>query len=46
MEKDYESLYEEAFKNKEDLTEFATDFSKGDNLLKDTLLNLYSDYGA
>lgn len=43
MEKDYESLYEEAFKNKEDLTEFATDFSEGDNLLKDTLLNLWNN---
>lgn len=43
MEKNYENLFEKAFNNKEDLTEFAVEFSEGDNLLKETLLNLWKN---
>ena len=35
--------FDAAFDNKEDLTEFANEFSEGDNLLKETLLNLWNN---
>ena len=43
MEKNYDLLFNDAFNNKEDLTEFAIAFSEGDDLLKETLLNLWNN---
>ena len=43
MTKDYDKLFKEAFINKKDMTEFATIFSEGDNLLKEALLNLWNN---
>ena len=41
MEKNYDALFNEAFDNKKDLTAFANEFSEGDDLLKNTLINLW-----
>ena len=43
MSKDYEALFNDTFDSNEDLTEFAIDFSEGDILLKETLLNLWKN---
>ena len=43
MEKIIDDRFDDAFDNKEDLTEFADVFSEGDNLLKETLFNLWNN---
>ncbi len=43
MEELLDKKFDNAFDSKEDLIEFANDFSEGDNLLKETLLNLWNN---
>ena len=43
METIKEELFQKAFDNREDLSQYAVVFSEGDNLLRDTLLSLWNN---